>query len=77
MRSPAQQPLHISSTDNREGSDSWNSSNNDPADDLDLEWKPEHVFLLTRFSMLFPFTYSLPASVPFHLQTCSTKLPLM
>ena len=48
MRSPAQHPLHLSSVDNRKSSDSWNSSNNDPADDLDLEWKPEHVLLLTR-----------------------------
>jgi hypothetical protein len=52
MRSPVQQPLHISSTDNRKSSDSWNSSNYDPADDSDLEWKPEHVLLLTRVCML-------------------------
>lgn len=55
MRSPVQQPLHISSTDNRKSTDSWNSSNYDPADDSDLEWKSEHVLLLTRvcFSILF------------------------
>src|SRR6266851_5016474 len=56
MRSPVQEPLHISSTDNRKSSDSWNSSNYDPADDPDLEWKHEHVLLLTRVSppILFP-----------------------
>jgi hypothetical protein len=58
-RSPVQQPLHISSTDNRKSSDSWNSSNYDPADDPDLEWKSEHVLLLTRVcpSVLYSITY--------------------
>ena len=57
-RSPVQQPLHIS-TDNRKSSDSWNSSNYDPADDPDLEWKLEHVLLLTRVrsSVLNSITY--------------------
>ena len=57
-RSPIQQPLHIS-TDNRKSSDSWNSSNYDPADDPDLEWKSEHVLLLTRvcFSIICSTTY--------------------
>jgi len=48
MRSPIQTPLHIPSTDNRKSSDSWNSSNYDLADDSDLEWKSDHVLLLTR-----------------------------
>ncbi|KAH9039685.1 hypothetical protein EDB84DRAFT_1477537, partial [Lactarius hengduanensis] len=41
MRSPVQHPLHLSSTDNRKSSDSWNSSNYDPADDPDPEWRCE------------------------------------
>lgn len=61
-RSPVQQPLHISSTDNRKSSDSWNSSNYDPADDPDLEWKPEHVLLLTR--VCSPIIYS---STTYHI----------
>ena len=58
MRSPVQQPLHISTTDNRKSSDSWNSSNYDPADDPDLEWKPEHVLLLTRVCSLSGSIYT-------------------
>ena len=50
MRSPIQHPLHLPPTDNRKSSDSWNSSNYDLADDPDLEWKSEHVLLLTRVS---------------------------
>ncbi|KAF8501629.1 hypothetical protein F5888DRAFT_1251581 [Russula emetica] len=66
-RSPVQQPLHIS-TDNRKSSDSWNSSNYDPADDPDLEWKSEHVLLLTRTldalpaHVLTPFIGPVPPS---------------
>ncbi|KAI0300905.1 hypothetical protein BC826DRAFT_1102221 [Russula brevipes] len=68
MRSPVQQPLHISSTDHRKSSDSWNSSNYDPADDPDLEWKSEHVLLLTRTldalpaHVLTPFIGPVPPS---------------
>ncbi|KAI9456008.1 hypothetical protein F5148DRAFT_384380 [Russula earlei] len=68
MRSPVQHPLHISSSDNRKSSDSWNSSNYDPADDSDLEWKPEHVLLLTRTldalpaHVLTPFIGPVPPS---------------
>ena len=54
MRSPIQHPLHLPPTDNRKSSDSWNSSNYDLADDPDLEWKSEHVLLLTRVSSLVP-----------------------
>jgi hypothetical protein len=58
MRSPTQLPFHVSSNDNRKSSDSWNSSNNDPADDLDLEWKHEHILLLTRVWFLFLLSLS-------------------
>ncbi|KAH9178163.1 hypothetical protein EDB89DRAFT_1843763 [Lactarius sanguifluus] len=68
MRSPVQHPLHISSTDNRKSSDSWNSSNYDPADDPDPEWRCEHVLLLTRTldalpaHVLTPFIGPVPPS---------------
>jgi hypothetical protein len=67
MRSPAQQPFHLSLTDNRKSSDSWNSSNNDPADDLDLQWKSEHIRLLTRVCFLILLTVSRWPIIP--LQT--------
>jgi hypothetical protein len=79
-RSPVQQPLHISSTDNRKSSDSWNSSNFDPADDHDLEWKPEHVLLLTRVcssSVLYSITYhSYYALLDARRSSCSRTHPL-
>ncbi|KAI0264403.1 hypothetical protein BC834DRAFT_844059 [Gloeopeniophorella convolvens] len=68
MRSPAQQPFVLPSTDNRKSSDSWNSSNYDPADDPDLEWKLDHVLLLTRTldalpaHVLTPFIGPVPPS---------------
>lgn len=68
MRSPVQHPLHLPSTDNRKSSDSWNSSNYDPADDPDPEWKSEHILLLTRTldalpaHVLTPFIGPVPPS---------------
>src|SRR6266571_4465961 len=53
MRSPVQHPLHLPSTDNRKSSDSWNSSNYDPADDPDPEWRSEHVLLLIRVCLQY------------------------
>ncbi|KAI0303739.1 hypothetical protein B0F90DRAFT_1809449 [Multifurca ochricompacta] len=68
MRSPAHQLVHLSSTDNRKSSDSWNSSNYDPADGPDPEWIPEHVLLLSRTldalpaHVLTPFIGPVPPS---------------
>ena len=36
---------------NRKSTDSWNSSN---ADDMEYDWKPEQVLLLSRVSIFFP-----------------------
>lgn len=41
-------PLFGSSNTNRYSTDSWNSSNYDAADDVEWEWKPEQLRLLTR-----------------------------
>ena len=60
MRSPVQHPLYLPPTDNRKSSDSWNSSNYDPADDPDPEWKSEHVLLLTRVCLQSPPIYHIP-----------------
>ena len=59
MCSPVQHPLHLPSTDNRKSSDSWNSSNYDPSDDPDPEWKSEHVLLLTRVGLWEDITHHL------------------
>jgi hypothetical protein len=78
-RSPVQQPLHISSTDNRKSSDSWNSSNYDPADDPDLEWKHEHVLLLTRVCSLVLYSITYHSFYPLldaRRSSCSRTHPL-
>lgn len=41
-------PLFGSSNTNRYSTDSWNSSNYDTADDVEWEWRPEQLRLLTR-----------------------------
>lgn len=38
----------LASSSNRKSSDSWNSSNYDGADDLEFEWTPEQMRLLSR-----------------------------
>ena len=43
---------------NRKSTDSWNSSN---ADDMDFEWKPEQVLLLSRVCLRI-FFYDFPSS---------------
>ena len=49
---PRDTPLPmLSPASNRKGSDSWNSSNYDPADDFEWEWKPEQTRLLSRVSL--------------------------
>ena len=43
------EPLPLFSTNtNRYSTDSWNSSNFDGASEIEPEWKPEHIRLLTR-----------------------------
>ncbi|KAA1467619.1 hypothetical protein DENSPDRAFT_856788 [Dentipellis sp. KUC8613] len=47
--SPAHTTFFLPSSGNRKSSDSWNSSNYDVADDeLEEEWKPEQILLLSR-----------------------------
>ena len=48
--SPRWSPIYFSSALNRNSTDSWNSSNG--PDELEWEWKPEQVLLLTR---VYPF----------------------
>ena len=43
------EPLPLFSTNtNRYSTDSWNSSNFDGASEMEVEWKPEQIRLLTR-----------------------------
>ena len=43
------EPLPLFSTNtNRYSTDSWNSSNFDTAGEIEPDWKPEHIRLLTR-----------------------------
>ena len=44
--SPRWSPIYFSSAVNRNSTDSWNSSNG--PDEIEWEWKPEQVLLLTR-----------------------------
>lgn len=44
-------PSIFFTSSNRKSTDSWNSSN---ADDMEYDWKPEQVLLLSRVSILFP-----------------------
>ncbi|PFH53170.1 hypothetical protein AMATHDRAFT_73710 [Amanita thiersii Skay4041] len=44
--SPKWSPIFFSSAANRNSTDSWNSSNG--PDELEFEWKPEQILLLTR-----------------------------
>ena len=47
------EPLPLFSTNtNRYSTDSWNSSNNDGANEMEVEWKPEQIRLLTRVRRL-------------------------
>ncbi|KAH9940964.1 hypothetical protein B0H21DRAFT_697351 [Amylocystis lapponica] len=58
----------LSSAANRKSSDSWNSSNYDGAEDIEVEWTPEHTRLLTRTldalpaHLLTPFNGPIPPS---------------
>lgn len=48
---PRDSPLPmLSPASNRKSSDSWNSSNYDPADEFEFEWNPEQTRLLSRVS---------------------------
>ncbi|TCD64907.1 Transcription factor iws1 [Steccherinum ochraceum] len=61
-------PLFGSSNTNRYSTDSWNSSTYDTADDVEWEWRPEHLRLLTRTldnlpaHLLTPFNGPVPPS---------------
>ncbi|KAI0925813.1 hypothetical protein AcV5_008442 [Taiwanofungus camphoratus] len=58
----------LASSSNRKSSDSWNSSNYDGADDLEFEWTPEQMRLLSRTldalpaHLLTPFNGAVPPS---------------
>ncbi|PPQ90798.1 hypothetical protein CVT25_012118 [Psilocybe cyanescens] len=58
-------PIYYQPPANRNSTDSWNSSN---ADDMDVEWKQEHVLLLSRTldalpaHLVTPFNGSIPPS---------------
>ncbi|KAH9481581.1 hypothetical protein JR316_0006108 [Psilocybe cubensis] len=58
-------PVYYQPSANRNSTDSWNSSN---ADDMDVEWKQEHVLLLSRTldalpaHLVTPFNGSVPPS---------------
>ncbi|KIP07635.1 hypothetical protein PHLGIDRAFT_35343 [Phlebiopsis gigantea 11061_1 CR5-6] len=60
-------PLFVTNT-NRYSTDSWNSSNFDGASEMEVEWKPEQIRLLTRTldalpsHLLTPFNGSIPPS---------------
>ncbi|KAI0065327.1 hypothetical protein BV25DRAFT_1913917 [Artomyces pyxidatus] len=64
LGSPAQTPFFLPSN-NRKSSDSWNSSN---AEDLEWEWKPDQILLLSRTldalpaHLLTPFNGPVPPS---------------
>ncbi|KAL6302418.1 hypothetical protein BKA93DRAFT_827498 [Sparassis latifolia] len=61
-------PLFSSLNANRKSTDSWNSSNCDGADELEFEWSPEQVRLLSRTldalpaHLLTPFNGPVPPS---------------
>ncbi|KAH9994809.1 hypothetical protein BJV77DRAFT_280235 [Russula vinacea] len=77
-RSPVQQPLHISSTDNRKSSDSWNSSNYDPADDPDSSGNLNTSFFSQGYVHRFftrPLTIHISSSDS-RCSSCSRTHPL-
>jgi hypothetical protein len=61
---------------NRYSTDSWNSSNFDGVEDMELEWKPEQIRFLNRVSRVIrptcrighPLTRFLPLYRDSHLQ---------
>ncbi|KAJ7761908.1 hypothetical protein DFH07DRAFT_771228 [Mycena maculata] len=66
--SPSNSSLIFAAAANRKSTDSWNSSNQDLADDLDYDWKPDQILLLRRTldalppHLMTPFNGPIPPS---------------
>ncbi|KAJ6576630.1 hypothetical protein DFH09DRAFT_1260776 [Mycena vulgaris] len=66
--SPTCSSLIFAAAANRKSTDSWNSSNQDLADDLDYDWKPDQILLLRRTldalppHLMTPFNGPIPPS---------------
>ena len=67
--SPKWSPIYFSSAGNRNSTDSWNSSNG--PDDLEWEWRPEQVLLLTRVPLYLFNAYLYLNHVDYRLLTRS------
>ncbi|KAJ7227313.1 hypothetical protein GGX14DRAFT_629399 [Mycena pura] len=66
--SPTCSSLIFAAAANRKSTDSWNSSNQDLADDLDYDWKPDQILFLRRTldalppHLMTPFNGPIPPS---------------
>ncbi|KAJ7030375.1 hypothetical protein C8F04DRAFT_1113429 [Mycena alexandri] len=66
--SPTCSSIFFAGAANRKSTDSWNSSNQDLADDLDYDWKPDQILLLRRTldalppHLMTPFNGPIPPS---------------